>query len=111
MADERITAALKTVGVPVQRMRYTGQAETFIVFQLLSGNEAHHSDDENHADEITYRINVYSRRDYTHLIRSVKQALRAAEFYGITEGPELYEEDTGFYHMPMEASFMREDEE
>lgn len=111
MADERITAALKTVGVTVQRMQYTGQADTFIVFQLLNGDEAHHSDDETRAEEITYRINVYSRRDYTQLIRNVKQALRAAEFYGITEGPELYEEDTGFYHMPMEANFMREDEE
>ena len=111
MVDERITEALKTAGVPVQRMQYTGQADTFIVFQLLNGDEAHHSDDETRAEEITYRINVYSRRDYMQLVRSVIQALRAAEFYGISIGPELYEEDTGLYHMPMEASFMREDEE
>lgn len=111
MADERIMAALKTVGVPVRRLTYTGQDDAFITFQLISGEEEFHADDEHHADEITYRINVCARYDYTHLIRNVKQALRAAEFYGITEGPELYEEDTGFYHMPMEANFMREDEE
>ena len=38
----------------------------------------------------------------THL----KTALKAAGFYGITINAEVYEQDTGYYHVPVEIKYM-----
>lgn len=111
MVDERLKAALTRAGVPVARLKYTGRADTFITFRLLDGGEENHSDDDSHAEALTYRMDVFSKSDYTELVKTVKQAIKAAGFYGIVTGPEMYESDTEFYHMPIEANYMREDVE
>ena len=63
------------------------------------------ADDEMHGTEYTYRVDIYSKRDYIALLRRVKQALKAAGFYGLVIDPEVYEQDTGFYHVPIEAKY------
>ena len=63
------------------------------------------ADDETHGTEYTYRVDIYSKRDYIALLRRVKQALKAAGFYGLVIDPEVYEQDTGFYHVPIEAKY------
>lgn len=111
MADERLMEVLNALGVPVERLSHKGGEDTFITYQILNGNEEAFADDEGHAEEWTYRIDVYSRGDYTELLRNLRAHLRATGFYNIVTGPEMYEDDTGYYHMPVEADYMREDEE
>jgi hypothetical protein len=43
-------------------------------------------------------------------LRRVKQALKAAGFYGLVIDPEVYEQDTGFYHVPIEAKYYEQTE-
>ena len=38
------------------------------------------------------------------------QALKAAGFYGLVIDPEVYEQDTGFYHVPIEAKYYEQTE-
>ena len=40
------------------------------------------------------------------LMRSAKRALKEAGFYGITFDPEVFEENTGYYHVPVEFKYM-----
>ena len=68
------------------------------------------ADDETHGTEYTYRVDIYSKRDYIALLRRVKQALKAAGFYGLVIDPEVYEQDTGFYHVPIEAKYYEQTE-
>ena len=68
------------------------------------------ADDETHGTEYTYRVDIYSKRDYIALLRRVKQALKAAGFYGLVIDPEVYERDTGFYHVPIEAKYYEQTE-
>ncbi len=44
------------------------------------------------------------------MLRRTKQALQAAGFYGIVVDPEVYESDTGFYHVPIEAKYYEKTE-
>jgi len=36
----------------------------------------------------------------------LKTALKAAGFYAITIDAETYEQDTGYYHVPVEIKYM-----
>ena len=104
--DSLLKAELEKLGVPVERLKYGGKAACFIVYQLVVGRDVHFSDDENGAEEFTYRVDIYSRGDYIALMRSAKRALKEAGFYGITFDPEVFEENTGYYHVPVEIKYM-----
>ena len=101
-----LAMAIEKLGYPVERLIYTGKAETFITYQIVVGLDTYFSDDESGAEEFTYRADIYSRVDYIALMRSAKRALKEAGFYGITFDPEVFEENTGYYHVPVEFKYM-----
>lgn len=105
-ADEAIKTALDTLGVPVDRLFYDGEAPSFVTYQLVVGIPGGFADDEYTHEEYTYRVDVYSRTEHIPLLRKAKQALRAAGFYGLTVDPEVYENETGYYHIPLEIKYM-----
>lgn len=104
--DSLLQSTLKTVCDNVERLRFTGKAETFITFQIVTSTEAYHADDENGGTEYNYRFDIYSKSDYIALLRRAVKALREAGFYGVSIDPEVYESDTGYYHVPVEIKFM-----
>lgn len=104
--DALLKTTLEGLGYPVERLKYDDKAKTYITYQLVVGRDVHFSDDENGAEEFTYRVDIYSRGDYIALMRSAKRALKEAGFYGITFDPEVFEENTGYYHVPVEFKYM-----
>jgi hypothetical protein len=104
--DALLKKTLDTLGVPVARVFFGGKAESFVTFQYLGGREDSHADDEAVSYEHAYRADIFSRSDYTGLLRQMKAALKPAGFYGIAVLAELYENDTGFYHIPTEFYYM-----
>lgn len=104
--DTLVKTTLEKLGCPVERLKYDGKAKTFITYQIVVLQDKHFSDDESDADEFTYRADIYSRVDYIALMRSAKRALKEAGFYGITFDPEVFEESTGYYHIPVEFKYM-----
>ena len=104
--DALLKTTLEGLGYPVERLKYDGKAKTYITYQLVVGRDVHFSDDENGAEEFTYRVDIYSRGDYIALMRSAKRALKEAGFYGITFDPEVFDENTGYYHVPVEIKYM-----
>lgn len=108
MIDE-VDALLKTTLAAqcsnVARLVFRGKAGAYITYQLVLMQDRDAADDEMHGTEYTYRVDIYSKQDYIALLRRTVRALKAAEFYGIVVDPEVYESDTGFYHVPIEAKF------
>ena len=94
----------------VARLFFRGKAGTYITYQLVSSEDMAAADDETHGTEYTYRVDIYSKRDYIALLRRVKQALKAAGFYGLVIDPEVYEQDTGFYHVPIHTNDLNQTE-
>ena len=107
-AENALSAALEGLGVPVSRLKHDGGEDQFITYQILTANEDYFSDDDNDAEEWTYRIDIYSRQNYLTLLSEAKKALKSAGFYNIIIDPEMYETDTKYYHLPMEATYMME---
>lgn len=106
--DNHVKTTLEKLGFPVARLKYDGKAETFITYQLVVGLDTHFSDDESGAEEFTYRADLYSRGDYIAALRRLKRALKEAEFFGITFDPEVFEENTGYFHIPIEFKYNTE---
>lgn len=104
--DSLLKAELEKLGVPVERLKYGGKAACFIVYQLVVGRDTFFSDDEEGAQEFMYQVHVYSKTDYIDILSRLKTALKAAGFYAITIDAETYEQDTGYYHIPVEIKYM-----
>ena len=108
--DGLLKTTLDALCPNVARLFFRGKAGTYITYQLVSSEDMAAADDEMHGTEYTYRVDIYSKRDYIALLRRAKQALKAAGFYGLVIDPEVYEQDTGFYHVPIEAKYYEQTE-
>ena len=106
--DALVKSTLLSLGVPVDRLRYSGAANTYITFQLISGGDTEFADDDGVAYESNYRADIYSKENYLSLLRKTEQALKSAGFYGVSVNAEMYEPDTGFFHVPIDFYYMME---
>lgn len=104
--DNLMISALKSVCPNVERLRFTGKANTFITFQIVASREVDHADDNNNGTEYFYRFDIYSKGNYLTLAKNAIAALKAVEFYDASIDPEIYEDDTGYYHLPIEIKYL-----
>ena len=103
--DALLKSTLSALCPHVARLVFHGKAATYITYQLVLSQDRDAAEDAMQATEYTYRVDIYSKRDYMALLRRTKRALQAAGFFGIVIDPEVFENDTGFYHVPIEAKF------
>jgi len=110
-ADNRVLTTLETIGLPVSRVfrkKTEGDADEYITFMRISLRNVEFEDDEETAHEYLYRADVFSRGNYTAIVKNTVQALKSADFYGISVAAEIYENDTGYYHAPIEFYYMED---
>ena len=110
-ADKALDAALKALRYPVARAYYKGKpVSTYFTYQIIAGTPTAFADDDNTAMESTWRVDLYTKRNYTALLPKVIRALKDAGFYGVSIEAEMFEADTGFYHVPLEAKYLTMEE-
>lgn len=103
--DALLKATLTAECPNVARLVFRGNADTYITYQLVLLQDRDAADDELQGTEYTYRIDIYSKQDDMTLLHRTKLALLAADFYGIVIDSEVFENETEFYHIPLEAKF------
>ena len=54
----------------------------------------------------TFRVDLFSKDDFTDLLKSTLEVLKQAGFTISSVDPEDYEKDTGFYHVPITINVM-----
>lgn len=108
MVDKLLKSTLDTLGVPVKRLVFRGAADTYITFQHLLSQDGAFADDEAAGCEHMYRVDIFSKTDYTGLLKRLKQAVKDAGFYAVSVNAEIYENDTGYYHIPMDMKYWEE---
>lgn len=102
-----IITTLKSTGVPVSFQNYNGSATTYITFFEVVQNAAISADDTEIQTRFIYQIDVWSKGDYTNLVKQVKELLIARGFQRSVEGPEDYEPDTQLFHKPIRFSYVK----
>lgn len=66
--DRLLKSTLDALCPNVARLFFRGKAGTYITYQLVSSEDMAAADDEMHGMEYTYRVDIYSKRDYIALL-------------------------------------------
>lgn len=108
--NKLIMDTLKPTGVPVSFQTYTGTASTYITFFEYNQNAALNADDEEITTNYSIQVDIWSKGDYTSIVKQAKDLMKQAGFRRTTE-TELYEPDTKIFHKVLRFSFVEEKEE
>ncbi|MPM61780.1 hypothetical protein SDC9_108640 [bioreactor metagenome] len=107
MINKLIIETLKPLKIPVAFQKYNGKAETYITFHeyLAAGEE--YEDDEESLTAHYIQVDVWSKTDYTDIVKNIKQLLLKAGFKRLNEA-DLYEEDVKIYHKGLKFNYLEE---
>lgn len=93
----KLSTILQPTGVPVEKLKYTGTAATYITYFLyIEQGEAFA---ENVEKDTSYfiQVDIWTKNDFTDLYKQVLSLMTAAGYYR-TYAHELYETDTQIKH-------------
>lgn len=96
--------------VPIAHLKYSGTARTYIRYYAYLDQDESFADDEPQDGRTYETVDIYSnKRDaLMELLPEVKSRLRSVGFSYLSAGPELYEDDSKMYHLPIDFYFERE---
>lgn len=98
-----------TVGnkkIPTAHLKYKGEETTFATWTITSNEPALSGNDEQLFSIGTVDVDVYSKGNYLSVLNEVKRLMKINEWLWTGDSVEMYEDDTGLYHIT--ASFEKE---
>ena len=111
---ERILTGFTVDGVqiPVKFLHYEGHGEPYIVYSGMDDNDSLTADDELQAYITYYDFDVFSTGNYNRILSALRNVLEANGFVWQVSrsSPDMYEEDTGYYHRTVNYAIFKEDE-
>lgn len=99
------------VSVPVSFLFYEGHGEPYITYMQTDADSSYSGDDELLGYADYYDFDIYSKGDYTNIVKSVKALLKANDFVWQPSrtSPDMYETDTCYYHKTLCFAILREE--
>ena len=100
---EKAFADFKVNGkvIPIAFLNYTGNSDVYLTYYTWSLKPENFYDDENHSEIAYGTIDIFSKSNFKDILESVKIKLKENGFTWTDNGPETYEQDTGYYHVPV----------
>ena len=109
MINKLIIDTLKLLRVPVAFQKYNGKAETYITFHEYLATGEEYEDDEESLTAHYIQVDVWSKADYTDVVKNITELMLKAGFKRLNE-IDLYEEDTKIYHKGLIFYYLEEGE-
>lgn len=94
--------ALSSLPIPVSVNVYNGTADEYVVFNYADERPVLRADDTDILDETTIQVHYFTRSNPQDNKKAIRRLLRAAGFT-IQSTQELYESDTGYFHVVVYA--------
>ncbi|MCX7903042.1 MAG: hypothetical protein N2486_00880 [Caloramator sp.] len=107
MIRSLIVDALKPLNVPVSFQKYSGKDDTYITFHEYFETGEEYEDDEEKLTAHYVQVDVWSKNDYSEIVKKVKENLIKIGFKRLNE-IDLYEEDTKIYHKGLKFYYLEE---
>ena len=98
--NQEVLTALEDIGVPVRFQTYTGTAHPYITFFTYLDKPEQHADDRELTTGYYVQVDVWSKGDYTALVKTVHERMLTAGFSKLNFY-DLYEDDVKTYHKVM----------
>lgn len=99
------------VSIPVAFLYYEGHDEPYITYMQMDAGNSYSADNKLLGYVNYYDFNIYSKGNFTAIIRAVKEKLQEAgfEWQPSRSSADMYETDTGYYHKTLNfAVFVNE---
>lgn len=97
MIDSLLINSLRTLNLPISRLKYTGDKSTFIVFQKYLEQVEGFSDDDEELIGHYYIVNLFTKGDFNEVSKNIKIKLKEVGFNKIYEA-ENYDNESGYYN-------------
>lgn len=107
MINKLIMDTLKITNIPVAFQKYSGKSETYITFHEYFIEGEDYEDDNESLTAHYVQVDVWSKTDYTDVIKNIKSLLLNVGFRRLNE-VDLYEEDTKIYHKGLKFYYLEE---
>ena len=97
----RIDQALESMTAPCCAPPYHGKADKFITFQFVLDSAEYISEGVTRKTKRQWGVDLFTKSDWSTDIETIKNLLIVNGFSVTDCGPEIYESDTGYYHIPL----------
>lgn len=99
-----IAEALATLSVPVTHPPYLGEGEDYITYQLITQSTTLYAEGVEAETSVLYSVDLYTKTvPFAPMLLKIKELLQAGG-WSCTVAAEQYENDTGLYHISMDAA-------
>lgn len=92
--------------IPTAHLKYKGKETTYVVWTIIGDTPGLSGDDEPIYGIATVDVDVYSKGNYLSVLKEVKRLMKINEWVWKEDSAEMYEDDTGLYHIT--ATFEKE---
>ena len=86
------------VAIPVKFLKYKGDLTTYIVFSEIDDSPALCGDNKCDYSVKQFDFDIYTTGNFKNILKAVKQKLLDNWFVWVGDSPDMYENDTGYYH-------------
>ena len=99
--------------IPINFLRYDGKSDTYITYMETNKSDSLNGDDELIGYVDYYDFDIYSKGNYFDILKKVKELMKTNNFRWEPEmdSPDMYEDETGFYHKTVCFSYLKNEEE
>lgn len=87
--------------VPIAYLQYFGTDDVYLTYYTWSEIPELFYDDDYNTEVCFGTIDIWSKRNFKEIVELVKQKLRENRFIWTDNGTEIYEPDTGYFHVPI----------
>lgn len=87
--------------IPIAFLNYTGKANTYLTYYTWHEKSENFYDDDYHAEIVYGTIDIFSKGNFKNILKQVKNKLKQDDITWTDNGPEDFDKETGFYHVPV----------
>ena len=96
--------------IPIAFLNYKGQSDTYLTYYTWHDEPDNFHDDEHHVEIAYGTIDIFSKGNFKDILKQVKNKLKQNGFTWTDNGPESFERDTGYYHVPVNFCIAGQDD-
>ena len=106
--NQKIISTLSSLDIPVSFQSYSGKADPYLTFFIYLDKTEQHADDEDLNTGYYIQLDIWTKGDYTELVKNVHQKMNKAGFSKMNFY-DLYENDLKVYHKVMRYFILKEE--
>ena len=87
--------------IPITFMRHIGKSDSYLTYYTWQTSPKSFADDVPHMETVYTTIDIWSRGNFKKIVEEVKKVMARNGFTWTDNGPEDFDRETGFYHVPI----------